>query len=71
MIILAGLPATTVKGGTDLVTTAPAAMTAPSPIIVALPKIIALVPIQARFFIILERYSIGCFLNQRSLFSKV
>lgn len=52
MIILAGLPATTVKGGTDLVTTAPAAMTAPSPIIVALPKIIALVPIQARFFII-------------------
>ena len=47
-MIFAGMPPTTVNGGTSLVTTAPAAMTAPSPICTPC-NIIALGPIHALF----------------------
>lgn len=47
LIGFAGTPATTVRGGTSLVTTAPAATTAPSPIVTP-PRIVACEPIHTR-----------------------
>lgn len=48
--IISDIPPHIVKGGISLVTTAPAAITAPSPI-VTLCKIVTLGPIHTRFFI--------------------